>query len=41
MNIDIEREVQTILKEGFLDKQSRIIKSWRRYMLYYKAVGLS
>lgn len=34
MNINIEREVQTVLKEGFLDKQSRIIKSWRRLAIY-------
>lgn len=40
MNINIEREVQTVLKEGFLDKQSRILKSWRRFTIFYLAVGL-
>jgi len=29
-NINIEKEVQTIVKEGYLDKQSRFWKSWRR-----------
>lgn len=29
--INIEKEVQSIIKEGFLDKQSRFLKSWRRY----------
>lgn len=28
--INIEKEVQSIIKEGFLDKQSRFWKSWRR-----------
>lgn len=30
-NINIEKEVQSILKEGSLDKQSRFLKTWRRY----------
>lgn len=29
-NINIDKEVQSILKEGFLDKQSRFLKTWRR-----------
>lgn len=28
--IDIQKEVQSILKEGFLEKESRFLKSWRR-----------
>ena len=30
-NIKVQEEVQSIIKEGFLDKQSRFLKSWRRY----------
>lgn len=30
-NINVQQEVQSIIKEGFLDKQSRFLKSWRRY----------
>lgn len=38
-NINLEKEVQSIIKEGFLDKQSRFLKSWRRYTSSYSADG--
>lgn len=39
-NINIEKEVQSIIKEGFLDKESRFWKTWRRYILINSADGL-
>lgn len=30
-SINLEKELQSIVKEGFLDKQSRFWKTWRRY----------
>ena len=29
-NSSILKEIQTIQKEGFLDKRSRFLKSWRK-----------
>ena len=39
-NINIQKEVQSILKEGFLDKESRFLKQWRRYFSIYPVDGL-
>ena len=32
-DINVQAEIQSILKEGFLDKQSRFLKTWRRYSI--------
>ena len=31
-DINVQKEVQSIMKEGFLDKESRFLKQWRRYL---------
>lgn len=38
--IDISKDIEKIIKEGFMEKESRFIKSWRKYTLNYKGVGL-
>lgn len=38
-DINVQKEVQSILKEGFLDKESRFLKQWRRYTLAHLAAG--
>ena len=29
--IDINKDLEKIIKEGFLEKESRFLKSWRKY----------
>jgi hypothetical protein len=40
ININIEKEVQNIVKEGYLDKESRFLKTWRRYFCVNSVAGL-
>lgn len=40
-DINVAKEVQSILKEGFLDKESRFLKQWRRYHSSYAVAGSS
>lgn len=39
-DINVQKEVQSILKEGFLDKESRFLKQWRRYLIVKVVDGL-
>jgi hypothetical protein len=34
-NAEILKEIESIQKEGYCDKQSRFLKSWRKYLLFH------
>lgn len=38
---DLNKDLEKIIKEGYLEKESRFFKSWRKYVYSYSGDGLS
>ena len=39
MQSNILDDIKNKVKEGWLEKESKFLKSWRKYKLFYKTLG--